>query len=82
MGNGTMERDIIYSRHSCKSSKRFALTAPLLREGMELERISRIVGVASGRHTTTEKHARAKAMAHWPPIHAISRPVNLKHTKI
>jgi len=41
-----MERDIIYSRHSCKSSKRFALIALLLREGIELEKISWIVGVS------------------------------------
>jgi len=46
MENGTIERDIIYGNHSCKSSKRFALTALLLRESIELEKISRIAGVS------------------------------------
>ena len=46
MENRIIERDIIYDNHSCKSSKRLALTALLLRESIEMEKISRIVGVS------------------------------------
>jgi transposase len=56
MENGTIEREIIYGNHSCKSSKRFALTVLLLRESIELEKISRIVDV-SKRHVYNYRKA-------------------------
>jgi transposase len=43
--NGGIERGILYSSHTYKTPKRFALTVLLLKENIELETISRIVGV-------------------------------------
>lgn len=49
MESGAIEQGVLYDNHSSKRARRFALTALLLRESIEPETISRIVGV-SKRH--------------------------------
>jgi transposase len=49
MGRGTVELAILYGNHTFTKAKRFALTVLLLKESIEPETISRIVGV-SKRH--------------------------------
>jgi transposase len=39
-------QEVLYSNHSFKKAKRFVLAVLLLRENMEVEKISRIVGVS------------------------------------
>jgi transposase len=46
MESGRIEQEVLYSNHSFKSAKRFALTALLLRESIEPKTICRIVGVS------------------------------------
>src|SRR5215510_13368951 len=42
----TIERDVLYGVHAFKKAKRFALTVLLLKENIEPETISRVVGVS------------------------------------
>jgi len=44
--NGDKERGVLYGNHSFKSAKRFALAVLLLKENIEPETVSRIVGVS------------------------------------